>query len=833
MYFGSTLSNAYATGVVSGANSVGGLVGTLTYGGSIRNAYATATVTGTGDYTGGLLGYSSNGTLSNVYATGAVSGTSKVGGLVGLSGYSGTISNAYATGAVSGTSQVGGLAGSNSNSTISDAYWDLTTSGQTNAVGLGDGSGASGLSTAELAASLPSGFDGAVWSTSDNQSTPWLLANSSFGRVSGSVILGSDSSATPQQYDVIASATQLQSINTTGLSGDYVLGNDLDLASIANFAPIGGGSNQFTGQFDGLGHTISNLTIDRPTTRGVGLFGYTQNATVSNLGVVGGSVTGDNTIGALVGFSLNSTISNAYATAAVSGSNVVGGLVGSSNHSTISNAYAAGAVTGTGSNTGGLVAYSSNSTISNAYATGAVSVAYGFAGGLVGWINNGTINNAYATGAVSGTNYVGGLVGNSANSTINSAYATGAVLGTKANTGGLVGSNSHGTISHAYWDLTTSGLTDGVGSGDGSGVSGLSTAQMHQKASFAGFDFSDTPDWVIYEGHTAPLLAAFLTTLSVSASASHVTYDGSVAGASSVTTTVTGTAPAGALFGNSGTLNNAATPFGDARNVGTYDADLWSDQQGYRITQTAAKLSIDPRSLTGSIAAGRSTYGDALAPGAVSFTNVVSGDDVSGTVSVDTTGHLSTSGHLNAGSYIGGEIVSALSGADAGNYTIGSITGDYTVTQRALTVAFTGTPTRAYDGTLVAHLVPGDFSVSGLVLGEQMQVTQTRGEYASAEVGTHIAVSADLTSGDFRGIGGTDLANYSLPVPVTTNGFGEIRQRVSTGGPGSPLQNTHVNRLSGLPVAGVLNVPNGVIPPAMPSLEIQNGGVEGADDNAS
>ncbi|MEX1661714.1 filamentous hemagglutinin N-terminal domain-containing protein [Thioclava sp. 15-R06ZXC-3] len=55
---------------------------------------------------------------------------------------------------------------------------------------------------------------------------------------------------------------------------------------------------------------------------------------------------------------------------------------------------------------------------------------------------------------------------------------------------------------------------------------------------------------------------------------------------------------------------------------------------------------------------------------------------------------------------------------------------------------------------MVANLVPGDFSISGFVPGDQIEVTQGRRDYASTEVGTLMAVTADLSSGDFRAIGG-------------------------------------------------------------------------------
>ncbi len=70
----------------------------------------------------------------------------------------------------------------------------------------------------------------------------------------------------------ISTAQELQKIGNNDaypLSGDYVLGADIDMSGI-DFTPIGGGAgtrgaasgdNVFTGTFDGAGHVISNLTI--------------------------------------------------------------------------------------------------------------------------------------------------------------------------------------------------------------------------------------------------------------------------------------------------------------------------------------------------------------------------------------------------------------------------------------------------------------------------------------------------------------------------------------------------------------------------------------------
>ena len=103
-------ATGYAMGAVSGARSVGGLVGYNN--GGTATGYATGDVSGTGNNVGGLVG--SNGGTATGYATGDVSGTEGVGGLVGLN--TGTATG-YATGAVSGTGWVGGLVGNNNGGT--------------------------------------------------------------------------------------------------------------------------------------------------------------------------------------------------------------------------------------------------------------------------------------------------------------------------------------------------------------------------------------------------------------------------------------------------------------------------------------------------------------------------------------------------------------------------------------------------------------------------------------------------------------------------------------------------------------------------------------------
>ncbi len=107
-----TIRDSYATGTVSGINSVGGLVGAALESSLIVDSHSTAGVTGETDDVGGLVGTNEGGSIISSYATGDVSSAGRgIGGLVGLSSKGDFTAASYATGNVSGSYNVGGLIG--------------------------------------------------------------------------------------------------------------------------------------------------------------------------------------------------------------------------------------------------------------------------------------------------------------------------------------------------------------------------------------------------------------------------------------------------------------------------------------------------------------------------------------------------------------------------------------------------------------------------------------------------------------------------------------------------------------------------------------------------
>ena len=224
----------------------------------------------------------------------------------------------------------------------------------------------------------------------------------------------------------------------------------------AGWQPIGASSfNALSGQFEGNGHTISNLRIDRSGTSEIGLFGYTgSRAEITDVGLLNVDIMGTSNVGSLVGWN-RGTIMNSYATGSVSGDARVGGLVGDNRNGTITNSHATISVSGN-SDVGGLVGWNFNGTITNSYATSSVSGDVRV-GGLVGDNQDGTITNSYATGSVSGNNVLGGLVGDNQGGTIMSSYATGSVSSDGQEVGGLVGWNFNGIITNSYATGSVSG----------------------------------------------------------------------------------------------------------------------------------------------------------------------------------------------------------------------------------------------------------------------------------------------------------------------------------------------------------------------------------------
>lgn len=328
-------------------------------------------------------------------------------------------------------------------------------------------------------------------------------------------------------YRLVNNLTDLQNVSHD-LAGNYALGADIDASATRGtaftFTPIGATTaTPFTGQFDGMGHTISALTptpVADPSTPypfpfvNDGLFGVIGTAgVVRNVGItdpgISGILVGNYAPLAAVN---NGLITYAYATGSIGASAYglsFGGLV-ALNNGTIERSWSSVNIDNQGPE-GGLVALN-NGTILQSFATGSIAGgSHGFGGALVG-TNNGTVRQSYATGWISTLDGGGGLTDwNTQAGRIDESFATGAAGPWDPGFwGGIAGSNSGTIANNVYWNKETTYRASASENNTGSqptDANGLTTAQMTNPASFGpSWDFSSNGTWAIVAGVAHPVL---------------------------------------------------------------------------------------------------------------------------------------------------------------------------------------------------------------------------------------------------------------------------------------------------------------------------------------
>ena len=289
----------------------------------------------------------------------------------------------------------------------------------------------------------------------------------------------------------LAGLAQLVNGGTDFSDKTITLAADIDLAG-REWTPIGKDSisSRFNGTFDGGGHTISGLYINKDVTSDtgsvyLGLFGYVGEGTVKKLTVTGSVIgcdnrtgTSDYYAGGIVGAcGGDGDIVNCMADVTVTGNSngtrtVVGGIVGK-NSGEVTGCISKGAVsakgTGTGNvtaNAGGIAGESSYGSIINCCNTGSV-IGDSCAGGIAGNSSSSEVTNCYNTGEVSGSGTVGGVVGECSFGNISNCYNTGSVSGSGI-VGGVIGLNDSvlsTSVSNCYYLAGSESEDAGTGAG--------------------------------------------------------------------------------------------------------------------------------------------------------------------------------------------------------------------------------------------------------------------------------------------------------------------------------------------------------------------------------
>ena len=406
--------------------------------------------------------------------------------------------------------------------------------------------------------------------------------------------------ATPYTlWMLVNNATELQ-LMQSNLSGNYAIGRDIDATETrtwndgAGFMPVGNSfGKEFKGTLDGQNHVISKLTINRPASNYVGLFGLSE-GTVRNLGLVDANISGAWNVGTFAG-------------------------------------------TFAGSNTGRL---------ENVYANGELHAAAS-AGGLIGANVGGFISNAYSGVNVYGGTQIGGIAGLNMG-TIENVYATGKVSVTgnfepDVQSGGIVGYNYYRAhLSNAYWTTDGTGQSAIAGANKGTiDAASLASSLTSETLKTAPLDLDFKTAWFRYDGRTAPLLRSFLKPLAITAISRQIdkVYNGEDF---DYQLNLLYSNPDAALSSH---LSSTGITGLHARrpNAGIYgnesSVEFWSDQQGYLIEKPLVSgktvVTIAPRPITIQANSDTKTYDYSSTSSVQPGVSAVSGDSNMGLANGD------------------------------------------------------------------------------------------------------------------------------------------------------------------------------------------------------
>ncbi|MBR1491386.1 MAG: InlB B-repeat-containing protein [Bacteroidaceae bacterium] len=574
-------------GNISANSNAGGLIGRysavyvcLT----ITNCFVIGEIMAISDYVGGLIGsYEAQYTdpsISHCYFSGIVSGNNNVGGLIGYK-RRGNVSCCYSAGSVFGSSNVGGLIGHNDvystiktsvaiHSRISASVENVNrivgkNSGTIAAVGSTDenrsynrtivmlkgavqeiednqmnGTGVSATTLKLKATYVAMGWDFTdTWAIQETECYPYMKTQtappvitsdlvSNATTISGKCVDGGTvtmeiDGETKKQvsagHSFSFAVNPLQSGHTVRISakvdgkeqsyyteqvvsypgkgteqdpylvytaddltgvyrmGYYKLMNDIDLTEWINtnsptegWTGIGRDGSDMS-QFDGNGFTISGLWSNS-TRDYVGLFSMFSNGTIKNLNVktaAGKKVKGGNSTGILIGYNTNGRIIDCSVEGDVQGTTNVGGVVGSSKNNELTNLVFDGGVTSSTASAciGGIAGLSENDQITGCYSDATMTTSGESAnmGGIAGKANS-HIAESVSKGTLTATGanaQVGGIVGTSqAAGIVEDCFSSAALTSTYAAAG--IVSYNYGSVTRslATGNLSTRNYAAGV-----------------------------------------------------------------------------------------------------------------------------------------------------------------------------------------------------------------------------------------------------------------------------------------------------------------------------------------------------------------------------------
>ncbi|MDG3444524.1 beta strand repeat-containing protein, partial [Nitrospirillum amazonense] len=591
-------------------------------------------------------------------------------------------------------------------------------------------------------------------------------SSSSFNALGGSVSFSKNSSTlniNGSSYILVDTYSDLLSMN---VGAKYALMHDMDFSSLGalDHSPLG----DFTGSFEGLGHTISGVNV---VNGGYGLFS-TVAGTVNNLHVAG-----------------------AYDISNNSGNYSIGGIAGNigldpNGNGGLSNSTFSGTihVSGGTPEVGGLVA-NNNASIRNSSSFGVITLdnnSDGTVGGIVG-TNNASITRVYSSSSINVNNgsvgLLGGLVGSNQQSLSDSYYnglITVAGGASVANFGGLAGYSDTGTSISASFSLARYNIDSNAlllnfdpFSNGGSAVTGgyfeSSTAYRNSSSVASGItgtqwttngpsaDGSYDPSiWDFRNSY--PILRGFPTAV---ISRTDVRTYGNMSPTSSVVSTPNGVDTTNLTWT---VATSANTDVGSYAIFGS-GAIAGTNQVAYAGVET-----VNPATITVALRKATKTYDGTttitLPSISFVFTGIIDGDSLS-------TSGIGVFSSPDVGRNLAVSVTGlALSGPSASNYHLASTSINASVgviNPATITTTLQGTATKTYDGTSTITLTGANFASSGRVGTDDVSVVANTATLASVDVGSAINVTASGLT-----LSGAKAGNYQLISTSVTGSIGAV-----------------------------------------------------------
>ncbi len=253
--------------------------------------------------------------------------------------------------------------------------------------------------------------------------------------------------------------------------------------------------------FDGNGHTIFNMWINRPNTNNVGLFG-SFGGFITNLHLINVEISGGNGVGGIIGGAASGgpcTIKNCSVQGTITGNDNVGGIIGyfqsRDDIADIAECYFKGLIIGN-SAIGGIIGAASINTNLRSYIsnckTDCIIKASAQIGGIAGCLEGGSdyyvsffVNRCYSLCTIEGgSSSIGGIVGcsrrlSNRNSSIAKCYSHIVALDGKGRVSGIIGTSLE--RSPSVNDNYSTGIIQTTGSASGiyNGGFGHCYAQFH------------------------------------------------------------------------------------------------------------------------------------------------------------------------------------------------------------------------------------------------------------------------------------------------------------------------------------------------------------------